>query len=332
MDDALSRGPVAAPATPPPSPPHPTPPLLPAPLPALPQLPLALLAEVMDAPLLRPAGLRGAPPASGSQPAGSDTHAAGGGGGGGGGKPLAFSIDRIMARTPEPRSIPLPGWFPSGPAGKPDACPSSLHCMIPLLPLGYEPAHRLGAAGLDPGPLDASLPAHADFLGFGLNYKPAPEDRSSAQSPGQYKLFRPRVVNQSAFPTVGAVCYLNCGGDGAVCPPPAGLVNLHPMASYLLSARHKAFLADKSKAGLQAAERCPGSQSHVQVHNYMKDRDHVQVLTDKLFKSSAAARLSGSCPGSKPKVFTCEVCGKVSPGPGPGCGSPRAGCTLVVGG
>lgn len=299
MDDALSRGPVAAAAAA-------------TPLQAtLQQLPVALGAEEMDAPLLRPAGLLGAPPASGSQPAGTDAHA-------GGGKPLAFSIDRIMARTPEPRSIPLPGWFPSAPAGKPDACPSSLHCMIPLLPLGYEPGHRLS---VDPGHLDAALPAHADFLGFGLNYKPRQEEPASAQSPGQYKLFRPRVVNQSAFPTVGAVCYLNCGGDSGGCAPPAGLVNLHPMASYLLSARHKALLADRSKAGLQAAERCPGSQSHVQIHNYMKDRDQVQVqvLTDKLFKSSAAAaaRLSGPCPGTKPKVFTCEVCGKVSPSPAP---------------
>lgn len=302
-DDALSRGPVAAAATP-----------LQA---TLQQLPVVLDAEVMDAPLLRPAGLLSAPPTSGSQPAGSDTHASDG-------KPLAFSIERIMARTPEPRSIPLPGWFPSAPVGKPDTCPSSLHCMIPLLPLGYEPGHRLSVAGLDPGHLDTALPAHADFLGFGLNYKPQQEESSSTHSPGQYKLFRPRVVNQSAFPTVGAVCYLNCGGDSGGCAPPAGLVNLHPMASYLLSARHKAFLADKSKVGLQAAERCPVSPSHVQIHNYMKDRDQIQVLTDKLFKSSAtAARLSGPCPGAKPKVFTCEVCGKVSRAPepdsGPGC-------------
>eukprot|EP00066_Takifugu_rubripes_P004151 XP_003967312.1 PREDICTED: fez family zinc finger protein 1 [Takifugu rubripes] len=223
----------------------------------------------------------------------------------GSGKPLAFSIDRIMARTPEPRSIPLPGWFPSSPVGKPETCPSSLHCMIPLLPFGYEPGHRLSVAGLDSGHLDASLPANADFLGFRAHQE------ESASTPGQYKLFRPRVVNQSAFPTVGAVCYLNCSGDSGGCPPPAGLVNLHPMASYLLSARHKSLLTDKSKAGLQAAERCPVSQSHIQIQNYMKDRD--QVLTDKLFKSSAAAaaRLSGPCPGTKPKVFTCEVCGKV---------------------
>ncbi|KAA8590418.1 hypothetical protein FQN60_014352, partial [Etheostoma spectabile] len=272
----------------------------------------------MDGLLRRPAGILGSPPASGSQPAGSDMLTSGGGSS----KPLAFSIDRIMARTPEPKSIPLPGWFQSTPAGKPDACPSSLHCMIPLVPLGYEPGHRLSITGLDPGHFDASsLTSPADFLGLGFNYKTQQEDSSAVcHSAGQYKLFRPRVVNQS-FPAMGTVCYLNCGGDGA-CPPPAGLVNLHPMASYLLSARHKAFMAEKSKSGLQpAGERYPGSGvqafkelSPSQIQHYMKERDH--ILTEKIFKGSAAAaaavaRIGGSCPGNKPKVFTCEVCGKV---------------------
>uniref|UniRef100_A0A3Q3EDA6 FEZ family zinc finger 1 n=1 Tax=Labrus bergylta TaxID=56723 RepID=A0A3Q3EDA6_9LABR len=261
----------------------------------------------MDGPLRRPAGILSSPPASGSQPAGSDMLTSGGSGSS---KPLAFSIDRIMARTPEPKSIPLPSWFQSAPVGKPDVCPSSLHCMIPLLPLGYESGHRLSITGLDPGHLDSSsLGAPADFLGFGLNYKNQQED--SGNQSGQYKLFRPRVVNQSSFPaTMGTVCYLNCSGDGGACPPPGGLVNLHPMASYLLSARHKAFMAEKNKPGVQqAGERFPVSQSQIQ--HFMKERD--QILTDKIFKSSAAAaaRLGGSCPGNKPKVFTCEVCGKV---------------------
>ncbi|XP_071389003.1 fez family zinc finger protein 1 [Centroberyx affinis] len=254
----------------------------------------------MDGPLRRPAGILGSPPASGSQPAGSDMITSS--------KPLAFSIDRIMARTPEPKSIPLPSWFQPAPVGKPDMCPSSLHCMIPLVPLGYEPGHRLNITGLDPNHFDASSHTPTEFLGFGLNYKNQQEDAN--QPAGQYKLFRPRVVNQSSFPTMGPVCYLNCGESG--CPPPAGLVNLHPMASYLLTARHKAFLAEKSKPG-QAGERYPSGVafkelSQSQIQHYMKERD--QILSDKIFKGSAA-RMSGSCPGNKPKVFTCEVCGKV---------------------
>ncbi|XP_027885354.1 fez family zinc finger protein 1 [Xiphophorus couchianus] len=269
---------------------------------------------MMDGSLCRPAGILGAPPATGSQPAGSDMITTGGST-----KPLAFSIDRIMARTPEPKSIPLSTWFQTSPVGKPDVCPSSLHCMIPLVPLGYEAGHRLSISGLDPGHLDGShLPAPVDILGFGLNYRTQQEDSVVSHSGGQYKLFRPRVVNQSSLSTVGTMCYLNCTGDGGACAPPAGLVNLHPMASYLLTARHKALIAEKSKqqggerysvSGVQAFKQLSPSQ----IQHYMKERD--QMLTDKMFKGSpaaaAAARLSGSCSGSKPKVFTCEVCGKV---------------------
>ncbi|PWA19948.1 fez family zinc finger protein 1 [Gambusia affinis] len=269
---------------------------------------------MMDGSLCRPAGILGVPPATGSQPAGSDMITTGGST-----KPLAFSIDRIMARTPEPKSIPLSTWFQTSPVGKPDVCPSSLHCMIPLVPLGYEAGHRLSISGLDPGHLDGShLPAPVDILGFGLNYRTQQEDSVVSQSGGQYKLFRPRVVNQSSLSTVGTMCYLNCTGDGGACAPPAGLVNLHPMASYFLTARHKALIAEKSKqqgaerysvSGVQAFKQLSPSQ----IQHYMKERD--QMFTDKMFKGSpaaaAAARLSGSCSGSKPKVFTCEVCGKV---------------------
>ncbi|XP_054632318.1 fez family zinc finger protein 1 [Dunckerocampus dactyliophorus] len=253
----------------------------------------------------RDAGLLGAPPAAGGQAAASLGPA----------KSLAFSIDRIMAQTPEPKSIPLPGWFRSAPVGLPDVCPSSLHCMIPLVPLGYDPAHhRLGLAGLDSAHLDAPV----DLLGFGLNYanqqQQQQEEPAQNHTDGQYKLFRPRVVTQSSFPSRGTVCYLNCGGDAGSCSPAAGLLNLHPMASYLLGARHgRTLLDERGKAGLQnPAERYHHhqvGQNHIQ--NLIKERD----FTDKMLKNSSAAsavRLGGSgCAGHKPKVFTCEVCGKV---------------------
>ncbi|XP_034021435.1 fez family zinc finger protein 1 [Thalassophryne amazonica] len=273
----------------------------------------------MDGPVRRPAGILASPPPSENRPAGSDMLTSGASGGT---KPLAFSIDRIMARTPEPKSIPLPSWIQPGPAGKLD-CPSSVHCMIPLVPLGYESGHRLSLTGLDPGHFDASpLGSPADFLGLGLNYKNQSEDAAVSQGSGQYKLFRPRIVDQSSFPAVGTVCYLNCGAESSACPAACGLVNLHPMTSYLLSARHKAFMTDKNKPGLQhAGDRYPltGVQafkelSPSQIQHYMKERD--QILTEKIFKgpgsaAAAAARLGGSCPSGKPKVFTCEVCGKV---------------------
>ncbi|XP_061749674.1 fez family zinc finger protein 1 [Nerophis ophidion] len=252
----------------------------------------------------RGAGLLGAPPAAGGQAAA---------------KSLAFSIDRIMAQTHEPKSAPLPGWLRSAPVGLADVCPSSLHCMIPLVPLGYDPAHhRLGLAGLDAAHLQD---APADLLGFGLNYsnqnhnQQQDEPARNLHTDGQYKLFRPRVVTKSSFPARSAVCYLNCGGDAGSCSPAAaaGLLNfnLHPMASYLLGARHRTLLDERAKPGPQnPAERYNPQLGQNHIQNLIKDRD----FADKILKNSSAAsaaRLEASCSGNKPKVYTCEVCGKV---------------------
>ncbi|KAM4601693.1 fez family zinc finger protein 1 [Polymixia lowei] len=264
----------------------------------------------MDGALCHAAGRLGSPSASGNLSAGVNMITSS--------KPLAFSIERIMARTPEPKSIPFPNLFHPTPVGKADPkqslnmSPSSLHCMIPFVPLTYEPGHKLNINGLDVNHFDASSYNSSDLLGIGLNYKNEQQDVN--QPAGQYKLFRPRVVNQSSFHTMGAVCYLNCGES--TCPPPAGIVNIHPMASYFLNAplqhaRQKAFLAEKTKAG-QCVDRYPSGVgfkdlSQTQLHHYMKES--AQILSDKIFKGST--KLNGACPSGKPKVFTCEVCGKV---------------------
>ncbi|XP_019737382.1 fez family zinc finger protein 1 [Hippocampus comes] len=197
-------------------------------------------------------------------------------------KSLAFSIERIMARTPEPKAVPLPGWLRPAPAGLPDSCPSSLHCMIPLVPFGYAEQHRLAL----------HQDAAADPPGFGLH-----EPVRTQPDGGHYKLFRPRVVTQSAFPSRGTVCYLNCGA-GAGDAGSAGLLNLHPMASYLLAGRHK-----PGPLPYQAA------QNHLQ--NLIKERDFGEKILKNSSSSSAAAAAAARLAGGKPKVFTCEVCGKV---------------------
>ncbi|KAJ3596240.1 hypothetical protein NHX12_002649 [Muraenolepis orangiensis] len=210
------------------------------------------------------------------------------------GKPLAFSIERIMARTPEPaRSMPfLPQLFTHA-AGRVEPK------LPPFVPLAYDAGHKL----MDVTRLVAS-PA-ADFQGVTLNYKDERPQLSPARpAAGHYKLFRPRVVNQSSFHALAgtAACYLSCGETPA--PPSAssaGLLHLPPMASYFLhaplhhAARHKAFLAEKSKAEQQ--QHAGFNRAH--------------LLTDKMIKG--AAKLGGgACANSgKSKVFTCEICGKV---------------------
>nr|XP_046207601.1 fez family zinc finger protein 1-like [Oncorhynchus gorbuscha] len=266
----------------------------------------------MDSTLYHSAGIFGSPSASENLTAGGKMITPT--------KPLAFSIERIMARTPEPKSIPFPNLFHHTPVGRPEADPkqalnmtsSSLHCMIPFVPLAYEPGHKLNINGLDTSQFEASSYNSNELVGIGLNYKNEQPDVSP--SVGQYKLFRPRVVNQSSFHAMGAVCYLNCGESA--CPPPASIVNIHPMASYFLNtplqhARQRAFLAEKNKVS-HCTDRYPSGVafkdiSQTQLHHYMKES--AQIISDKLFKGSS--KLNSACASGKPKVFTCEVCGKV---------------------
>ncbi|KAK0150088.1 Fez family zinc finger protein 1 [Merluccius polli] len=234
-------------------------------------------------------------------------------------KPLAFSIERIMARTPEPaRSIPAPPH-----AGKADPAPPPQR-LLPLVPLAYDPGCRawMNLAAPDAGPFDGPARHAADFPGAGLSYKHERPELSASPAAGPFKLFRPRALHQSSFHALGgaaaAACFLHCGGE-SLAPPPAlgappappggggaGLVSVHPMASYffhapLHHARHKAYLAEKSRAERHAAGDA-GS---------FKELQRAHLLTDKMLKG--AAKLGGgSCAtGGKSKVFTCEVCGKV---------------------
>lgn len=239
-------------------------------------------------------------------------------------KPLAFSIERIMARTPEPRSVPVPqllhGSAAKGDAKHPLHLGSSIPCMIPFVPVAYDPLGK--AAGAEPrkAPLDSSSsPSFScgDLLNCALSLKgDFPRDALPLQ---QYKLVRPRVVNHSSFHAMGALCYFN-RGDGP--SHPASGVNIHPVASYFLSSplqpQPKAYLAERNKLVLPPADKFPAGVafkdlSQAQLQHYMKES--AQILSEKIaYKSAEFGRDS---PSSKPKVFTCEVCGKASRAPPP---------------
>ncbi|XP_048864479.1 fez family zinc finger protein 1-like [Brienomyrus brachyistius] len=224
-------------------------------------------------------------------------------------KPLAFSIDRIMARTPEPKATPFPNAFP--PVSPSDPKPvlhmnSSVHYVIPFVPLGYEPSQNESATGAQSDHFDASSYTSNDPMNSDLGLKSSPGAHASME---HYKLFRPKVVNQCSFQAMGAVCYLNCP-----CPPPAGIVNIHPMASYLLNplhARQKAFLSERNRLG-HHEDRCQSGVaskdlSQIQLQHYAKES--AQIMSEKLFKNSS--KLNSVSPNTKPKVFTCDLCGKV---------------------
>ncbi|MXQ80646.1 hypothetical protein E5288_WYG008964 [Bos mutus] len=251
-------------------------------------------------------------------------------------KPLAFSIERIMARTPEPKALPVPhflqGAVPKGDPKHSLHLNSSIPCMIPFVPVAYDTNPKAGMTGAEPRKASleapgapASAPAApafscSDLLNCALSLK---SDLARDALPlQQYKLVRPRVVNHSSFHAMGALCYLN-RGDGP-CHPAAG-VNIHPVASYFLSSplhpQPKTYLAERNKLVVPAVEKYPSGVafkdlSQAQLQHYMKES--AQLLSEKIaFKTSDFSRGS---PNTKPKVFTCEVCGKASTG-GRGAGA-----------
>ncbi|MEE6481029.1 hypothetical protein FKM82_012735 [Ascaphus truei] len=236
-------------------------------------------------------------------------------------KPLAFSIERIMSRTPEPKSIPVPsllhGSVPKGDYKQAlHINSSSIPCMIPFLPVAYDHCPRIGITGaeLRKSHLDSASSFNCnDLLNCALSLKTdLPRDALPLQ---QYKLVRPRVVNHSSFHAMGAaLCYFN-RGDGP-CHPSAS-INIHPVASYFLgSPLHqtpKSYLAERNKLVVPSVEKYPSGVtfkdiSQAQFQHYMKES--AQTLSEKIaFKTPA--KFSSASPNSKPKVFTCEVCGKV---------------------
>ncbi|XP_078513257.1 fez family zinc finger protein 1 isoform X2 [Lissotriton helveticus] len=170
-------------------------------------------------------------------------------------KPLAFSIERIMARTPEPR-VPaghhlLPGSLAKG-EGKHglQLGPQALPCVIPFMPASLD--LRKGPLQ-PPGAFSCALALKADLPREALPLH-------------QYKV-----------------------------PPP------------------KAHLAERSKVSVPALDKyCSGlafkDLSPAQLQHYMKEGAHLLSDTMALKPSKFLPAGPVAC---KPKVFTCEVCGKV---------------------
>ncbi|NWI95206.1 FEZF1 protein, partial [Pitta sordida] len=236
-------------------------------------------------------------------------------------KPLAFSIERIMARTPEPRSIPIPQLFhgsvAKGDPKHPLHLNSSIPCMIPFVPVAYDTLPKAAVAGAEPRKVhldSSSSPSFScgDLLNCALSLKgDFPRDALPLQ---QYKLVRPRVVNHSSFHAMGALCYFNRGDSPC---HPSSSVNIHPVASYFLSSplhpQPKAYLAERNKLVLPTVDKYAAGVafkdlSQAQLQHYMKES--AQILSEKI--ACKTSEFSRGSPNSKPKVFTCEVCGKAS--------------------
>lgn len=250
-------------------------------------------------------------------------------------KSLAFSIERIMAKTSEPKAAFEQRHGGPGPEPEPgkkslSLC-SPLPCVIPIPPLGYEvPSKTL---------LNYSELWKSGLRGAGGLCKAncgvcCKAELALGQPSG--RLIKPQVIHQAgAVPAAPRSLYYFNYLDAAYHPAdllhgqlfPAGLLGPPPPGG--LSAHQKLFLLENAKLAGLAAEKLPPPPPFAH-------KERLPGHLDQVMKEAAAAERGGPPKGhaklggggggtaeGKPKNFTCEVCGKVR-GTGGGSGRGRS--------
>nr|XP_033782101.1 fez family zinc finger protein 2 [Geotrypetes seraphini] len=231
-------------------------------------------------------------------------------------KALAFSIERIMAKTSEPRPALEQRQGLLEPEGKKilGLC-SPLSCLIPIQPLGYETPCKTLLNYSDMW--KCSLRSALCKSNCGICCK-------SDFSPGHpalptNRVIKPQAINQAlGMPPNGSLYYFNY--MDAYHPSdllnahlfPSGVLNAQSQAS--LSAHQKLFLLENAKLASLAADKFPSPQ--------YPHKERLPGQLDQVLKENSAlaverngvkpqSKLSASSADGKPKNFTCEVCGKV---------------------
>lgn len=239
-------------------------------------------------------------------------------------KTLAFSIERIMAKTSEPKPAfeERHGGPGPEPGKKPLSLCSPLPCVIPIPPLGYElPSKTLNYSEL----WKSSLRGGAGLCkaNCGVCCK---AELALGQPSG--RLIKPQVIHQAgAVPAAPRSLYYFNYLDAAYHPAdllhgqlfPAGLLGAPSPGG--LSAHQKLFLLENAKLAGLAAEKLPPPPPFAH-------KERLPGHLDQVMKEAAAAERGGPPKGhakmggggggaaeGKPKNFTCEVCGKVRGAP-----------------
>ncbi|KAK2505510.1 hypothetical protein MC885_015975 [Smutsia gigantea] len=258
-------------------------------------------------------------------------------------KTLAFSIERIMAKTSEPRAPfePRPGALEAdGGQGKKllNLC-SPLPCMIPLQPLGYEvPSKTLlsyselwksslraggcggGGGGGGGGGAPVCGASGLCKTNCGVCCKADLGLAPSALPAG--RVIKPQVINQAVgLPASGSLYYFNYL-DSAAYPPsellgghlfPSGLLNAQGPAA--LAAHPKLFLLENAKLAGLTADKFPHPAPYAHKERLPAPLEQVLKENSALTAERGSVKGHGKLPGAsadgKPKNFTCEVCGKV---------------------
>lgn len=234
-------------------------------------------------------------------------------------KTLAFSIDRIMSKSSEPK-----GSAEERSEGKKllGLC-SPIPCMLPLQPFSYD----LQAKAL----MNYSELWRASFRGTfccsaaaackgncGMCGKADLGLKQPLLTSGS-RVVKPQVIHQAvAVPSGGSLYYLNYL-DSAYQHSDllAGHWFSSPQTQASLSAHHRLLLLENAKlAGVGAdklptpqyphKEHLPGQLDQIVKENHGLSTEKNGVKTHNKLSSSGSSAADG-----KPKNFTCEVCGKV---------------------
>lgn len=257
-------------------------------------------------------------------------------------KTLAFSIERIMAKTSEPRAPfePRPAALEADSSQSKkllNLC-SPLPCMIPLQPLGYEvPSKTLlsysefwksslraggGGGGGSGGGAPVCGASGLCKTNCGVCCKAELGLAPSALPAG--RVIKPQVINQAVgLPASGSLYYFNYL-DSTAYPPsellgshlfPSGLLNAQAPTS--LAAHPKLFLLENAKLASLTADKFPHPAPYPHKERLPAPLEQVLKENSALTADRGVVKSHNKLPGgstdSKPKNFTCEVCGKVRP-------------------
>ncbi|KAG2471490.1 FEZF2 protein, partial [Polypterus senegalus] len=247
-------------------------------------------------------------------------------GSGGTPKSLAFSIERIMSKTCEPKTSaedkPRAGDAAEG--KKIISLCSPIPCMIPLQPFGYD----LQSKAL----INYSEFWKANFRGTLCNSATMCKSNCGmcCKSEASFvhsllpasRVIKPQVIHQAVtMPANGSLYYLNYL-DSSYRPSdilsghlfPSGIVT--PQSQTSLSAHQKLLLLENAKLANLTADKFPTPQ--------FPHKEHLPGQLDQIVKESSSltteksgvkthSKLTSSPADGKPKHFTCDVCGKEKP-------------------
>lgn len=238
-------------------------------------------------------------------------------------KALAFSIDRIMSKTSEPKGLlgDRRGLELSEGKKMVSLC-SPIPCMIPIQPFGYDLHAKalMNYSELWKANLRSTLCTSAGMCktNCGMCGK-ADSGFKHSLLPGA-RVIKPQVIHQAvAMPTNGSLYYFNYL-DSAY--HQSDLLSGHLFSSALansqaqasLSAHHKLLLLENAKLANATADKFPTPQYPHKEHlpgqlDQIVKENHTLTSEKNGVKAHNKANNCGA--DGKPKNFTCEVCGKV---------------------